>query len=128
MTEGVIPESPPASSSLRQVDERAHCTPDLLEAIVQGLQSSFGKAGTISTCEEESFRPVVTDKQSAKVFAAAFWWGVTADDELLGSRQFDFNPGAAAPARLVQRIRSFCDQAFELELLCYSEKLFLCTS
>jgi len=73
-------------------------------------------------------RPVITDKQSVKVFAAAFRWGVTANDELLLLGQFDFNSGAAASTRLVQRIWSFCDQAFELELLCYSEKLFLCTS
>jgi len=47
---------------------------------------------------------VVTDKQSAKVFAAAFWWGVTADDELLLLGKLDFDPGAGAPATLVQRI------------------------
>jgi hypothetical protein len=79
----------------------AGLTPDLLEAIVQSLQSSFGKAGTNSTGEKEAFGPVVTHKQSAKVFAAAFWWGVTADDELLLLGQLDFDPGAAASTRLV---------------------------
>jgi ATP dependent DNA ligase C terminal region len=69
-----------------------------------GLQSSFGKAGTNSICEKESFRPVVTDKQSAKVFAAAFWRCVPTNHELLLLGKFYFNPGAAAPAGLVKRI------------------------
>ena len=110
-------QSPSASGSLRQVDERAKRTPDLLQAIIEGLQSSFGKAGTNSTGEKESFRPVITDKQSAKVFAAAFRRGITADDELLLLGKLDFDPGSGAPAGLVQRIWSFCDQPFELELL-----------
>jgi hypothetical protein len=37
--------------------------------------------------------------------------------------QFDLNPGAAASTRLVQRIRSFYDQGFKLEVLCFLEKL-----
>jgi hypothetical protein len=35
--------------------------------------------------------------------------GVTADDKLLLLGQFDFDPGAAAPAVLVERIRPFED-------------------
>ena len=61
-------------------------------------ESSFGKAGTNPTGKMQSFRLIVTDKQSAKVFAAAFRRGVTANDERLLLGQFDFDPGALAPA------------------------------
>jgi hypothetical protein len=47
--------------------------------------------------KKESFRPVVTDKQSAKVCAAAFWWGVTADDEFLLQGKLDFDRTAGQP-------------------------------
>ena len=87
-----------------------------LEAIVQMLQGFLGEAGANSAREQEAVRALVADKQSAEVSAATFGWRVAADDKLLLLRQFDFNPGAAAPAGLVQTIGSFGDQTFELEL------------
>ena len=47
------------------------------------IQARRRKQPTLSPGKKESiWTVVVTDEQSAKVFAAAFGWGVTADDEL----------------------------------------------
>jgi hypothetical protein len=48
--------------------------------------------------------------------------GVAADDELLLLGEFDFDPGAAALASLVERIRPLGDQAFELEFISQAEE------
>jgi hypothetical protein len=53
----------------------------------------------------------------AEVLAASFWRGVAADDKLLLLSQLNFDPRTATATSLVKRIRSFGDQAFELELL-----------
>jgi len=60
------------------------------------LQGFLGEAGADVAGEQEAVRALVTNKQSAEVFAAAFWRGVAAADKLLLLGQFDFDPGAAA--------------------------------
>ena len=88
------------------------------------LQSLLGEAGANSAGEQEAVWALVANQQSAEVLAAAFGWGVAADNKLLLPSQFDFNPGAAAPAALVKRIRPFGHQTFEPELPRYFQKLF----
>ena len=44
---------------------------------------------------------VVADQQSAKIFPTAFGWRVTTDAKFLLLSKFDFDPGPAAPARLI---------------------------
>ena len=80
------------------------------------LQGFLGEAGADSAGEQEAVRALVADQQSSEVFAAAFGRCVAANNKLLVLGQFDFDPGAAASAGLVQRIGSFGDQAFEVEL------------
>jgi hypothetical protein len=65
-----------------------------------------------------------SNKQCTKALATTSGRRVAANDKLLLLGQFDFNPGAAAPAGLVVRIRLFGDQAFEVKLLCYLKKFF----
>jgi len=47
------------------------------------LQGFLGEAGADPAGEQEAVRTLVADQQSAEVFAAAFWRGVAADDNLL---------------------------------------------
>ena len=61
--------------------------------------------------EQETVRTLVTDKQSAEVFAAAFGQRVAADDELLLLGQFHLDPRTTAATGLVKRVRPFGDQA-----------------
>jgi hypothetical protein len=68
---------------------------NLLQPIVERCQSFPGKACADSTAKKESVQSVVPYKQSAEVDAAAFGWSIAADNELLGSRQTDFDPGIA---------------------------------
>jgi len=63
-------------------------------------------------------------ESGAEVFAAVFGWGIAPNDEFLGSRQFDLDPGAAAPAGIIDRVWPLCDQAFELELPSHLEQFF----
>src|ERR1700757_4358624 len=80
------------------------------------LQDLLGEAGADPAGEQEAVRALVADKQSAEISAAAFGWRVAADHKLLLLGQFNFDPGATAPAGLVERIRFFADQTLELEL------------
>ena len=100
-------KTPPAGFPLWQVNKRAARALDLLHALVQGRQGSFGKSGPDSAGEQETARTLVADKQGAKVFATAFWRGVASDHKLLLRGQLDLDPGAAASAGLVERVRSF---------------------
>jgi hypothetical protein len=68
----------------------------------------FREAGTDPPCEQEFVFVVVPDEQSTKILAAALRKCVSADYKLLLLRKFDFEPGGAAPAGFVERIRSFC--------------------
>jgi hypothetical protein len=84
----------------------------------------FRETGTDAAGEQEPSWIVRSNKQSTKVLATTSGWRVAADDKLLLLGQFDFNPRTAASASLVKRVRSFGDEAFELELLPYLEQLF----
>ena len=57
-----------------------------------------GKAGPDST---NPFRTIVPDEQGAEIFPVTFGQRVAADHERLGLGDFDFDPGAAAPAAFV---------------------------
>jgi hypothetical protein len=55
-----------------------------------------------SAGKEQSSRFVVPNQQRAKIFTAAFWLRVAAaDNELLFLGEFDFDPGIATPAALI---------------------------
>ena len=85
--------------------------PDLLQTTIQRLQGLFGEATTDAAGEQEPGGPVVADEQTTEVFAPATWWRIAADHEFLGSREFDLDPGAAAPAAFVDRGKSLGNQA-----------------
>jgi len=53
---------------------------------------------------------------------------MAANHKLLLPGQLDFDPRTASPTGLVRRVRSFGDQAFELELARYLKKLFSCAT
>ena len=116
--------APSAASLLWQVNKRASRALDFVQCTMEVRQEPFREASADSAGEQETVRTLVTNKQRAEVFAAAFWRGVAADDKLLRSRQFHFDPGAPASTGLVERIRSFGDQALEAELPRCLEKLF----
>ena len=90
---------------------------DLFQFCVDACQELFGEAGPDSAREHETVRTIVADEQRAEVFASSFGERVAADNELLTLGDFEFDPGAAAPAVLVDRIQSLRDQAFEAKLL-----------
>jgi hypothetical protein len=77
----------------------------------RAAKSFFGEARPDSAGEDKPFRAMVANKQSAKLFTAAFRrrvTGVTANHELLLLGEFYcefyFNPGTAALARFIGRI------------------------
>jgi hypothetical protein len=111
--DALTPSAPPF---LRQINKGTSRAFNFVKCNIKVRQEPFGEASTDPPGEQEAVGTLVTDKQSAEVFAAAFGRGVAADDELLLLGQLDFDPGTAAPAGLVERIRSFGDQAFQLKL------------
>jgi len=118
------PQAPPAFGFLGQVNEGTGGTSKFLQLCVDVRQKFLRKAAHNSAGEQKPSRTLVADEEGAKVSPAAFGWGVAADHKFLCSRQFDFDPGAAAPAGFVHRIRSLGDQPFELELPRYLQELF----
>ena len=57
--------------------------------------------------EQETVPTLVTDKQSAEVFATAFGQRVAADDELLLLGQFHLDPRTTAATGLAKRVRLY---------------------
>jgi hypothetical protein len=70
-------------------------------------------------------RSLIANEQRTEIFASAVRQRITADNELLGPSDLEFDPGAAEPTALVDRISSFGDQPLEPELLSDPGQLML---
>jgi hypothetical protein len=118
-------QPPSGFSLLWQVDKGASRPLKLLKLRVDARQEFLGKAGPHPAGESKTLWSVVSHQQGTEIFAASFGQCVAADNKFLRQSQLDLDPGAAAPAAFVERVKSLGNEAFEAELLGDPEQILL---
>src|SRR3954471_2215134 len=73
---------------------------------------------------EEKFLPFeITDQECAEMLPGALGWSEATDNELLFVHALEFDPGATAPPRFVNRIAHLADQALQSAPLYFLQQL-----